>query len=126
MLNSNLYTHLSTRVHCSFSINKYFINTQKDRFSWKYILSIFSKEPIYHITLYFSSYISVVPILPAFFFFNSFIWPLQVSVGMCGFSCPMVCGVLVPQEGTEPVSLNWKTVLTTGPPGMSLLVYHFC
>ena len=66
MLNSDLYAHLSTRVLCSFSINKYFINTQKDRFSWKYIFSISSKEPMYHITFYFSSYFSVVPVLPVF------------------------------------------------------------
>ena len=35
--------------------------------------------------------------------------------------CFLVCGILVPQPGIEPVPLQWKCgVSTTGPPGKSL------
>jgi len=37
-----------------------------------------------------------------------------------GFSCPKVCGILVPWPGIEPVSLALEgRFLTTGPPGKS-------
>ena len=36
----------------------------------------------------------------------------------------VVCGILVPRPGKEPVPLQWKLgVLTMGPPGKSLLFY---
>ena len=46
-----------------------------------------------------------------------------------GFSCPVPCGILVPQPGIEPESLALEGgFLTTGPPGKSpefaVLIYH--
>ena len=39
----------------------------------------------------------------------------------CGLSCPMACGILVPQPGIEPVSPALEGgFLTTGPPGTYL------
>ena len=35
----------------------------------------------------------------------------------CGVSCPVACGILVPQTGIKPVS---PALLTTGLPGKSL------
>ena len=38
-----------------------------------------------------------------------------------GFSCPVACGILVPQPGIEPVSTALEgRFLTTGPPGKAL------
>ena len=38
----------------------------------------------------------------------------------CGLSCPVACGILVPQPGIEPVSPALKgRFFTTGPPGKS-------
>ena len=37
----------------------------------------------------------------------------------------MACGILVPQPGIEPGPLQWKRrVLTTGPPGNSLIISY--
>ena len=41
-------------------------------------------------------------------------------VAVRGLSCPMACGILVPQPGIEPMSPALEgRVLTTGPPGKS-------
>ena len=41
-----------------------------------------------------------------------------------GLSCPMACGILVPQPGIKPTfSAVEGGYLTTGPPGKSLNVY---
>ena len=40
-----------------------------------------------------------------------------------GLSCPMACGILVPQPGIEPAPPTLEgRFLTTGPPGKSLIV----
>ena len=42
-------------------------------------------------------------------------------VAVCRLSCPVACGILVPQPGIEPMSLaSEDRFSTTGPPGMSL------
>ena len=41
-------------------------------------------------------------------------------VVVCGLSCPVACGILVPQPGIEPTSPALEgRFLTTGPPGKS-------
>ena len=43
---------------------------------------------------------------------------------MHGLSCPVACGILVPQPGIKPVSPALEGgFLTTGPPGKSLIVF---
>ena len=47
--------------------------------------------------------------------------PVGSVVVACRLSCPMACGILVPQPGIEPVSPALVGgFLTTGPPGKSL------
>ena len=43
-----------------------------------------------------------------------------------GLSCPVVCGILVPRPGIEPMSPALEgRFFTTGPPGKSLNASHF-
>ena len=69
---------------------------------------------------------------PYFFFF---FWPFQVLAAACRIvhcatwaslvvvyrlSCPKACGILFPQPGIKPTSLELEgEFLTTGPPGKS-------
>ena len=59
------------------------------------------------------------------FLYNQFLYcfkdlhtVFEIRIIFFFFPCHMACGILVPQQGIEP--LHWKhTVLTTGPPGKS-------
>ena len=45
---------------------------------------------------------------------------------VCGLSCPVACGILVPQPGIEPGSPALQgRFLTTGPLLKSLVLYYF-
>ena len=47
------------------------------------------------------------------YLFFLFFWP-----------CPTACGIFVPRPGIKPTPLHWKrTVLTTGPPGKSVITF---
>ena len=59
-----------------------------------------------------------------FFFFFKFIFKILAELGLCStqasFSCLVICGILVPQPGIDPVSTALQGgFLTTGPPGKS-------
>ena len=57
------------------------------------------------------------------FFLNIYLCVCQVLVVARGLSCPVACGILVPQPGIEPTSPAVEgRFLTTGPPGKSLTV----
>ena len=46
-------------------------------------------------------------------------------VVVCGLSCPVACGILVPQPGIKPASPALEGgLLTTGPPGKSQDIVH--
>ena len=48
-------------------------------------------------------------------------------VVVCGLSCLVACGILVPRPGIEPVSpVLQGRFLTTGPPGKSLIIVLIC
>ena len=49
---------------------------------------------------------------------------VSFSLFICLFlAVPHVtCGILAPQLGIEPAPLHWSAVITTGPPGKSLVV----
>ena len=60
-----------------------------------------------------------------FFFFLALLGPCcGVKAFLVGLSCPVACGILVPQPSIEPVSSALESVLflTTGLPGESLII----
>ena len=55
------------------------------------------------------------------------LWHVGSVVVVCGLSCPDACRILVPRPGTELVfpALQGR-LLTTGPPGKSLIIVLIC
>ena len=49
------------------------------------------------------------------------LWCAGLAVMVCGLNCSVVCGILVPRPGIEPLSpVLVGGFLSTGPPGKSL------